>query len=76
LDAPLSGECGTCKTVKACFWPGLAGTSPWHLARCPLFAADLGAWGERKGRDLAEDDVLAVEPGCGDSPRALGIGLL
>ena len=32
--------------------------------------------GEKKGRDLAEDDVLAVEPGDGDSPRALGIGLL
>jgi len=28
LDAPLSGECGTCKTVKARFWPWLSGSSP------------------------------------------------
>ena len=25
---PLSSECGTCKTVKAIFWPWLAGESP------------------------------------------------
>ena len=34
---PLSGEYGRYKTVKARFWPWLAGESPQTLSSCPLF---------------------------------------
>ena len=34
----LSSECGTCKTVKAIFWPWLQGQSLENALRCALFA--------------------------------------
>jgi hypothetical protein len=42
--AHRANEYGTCKTVKARFWPGLSAERPATLVRFPLFARKRGAY--------------------------------
>jgi len=57
-EEPLQG---TCKTVKAKFWPWLSGKSPYNRLSCSLFA---------RTRTASRGCVLYILPPYPRSPNA------
>ena len=63
LDAPLSSEYGTCKTVTARSWPSLSGESLHFFKRCSHLAAELRSAKENSGHSSTGRDG-SVGRGC------------